>query len=128
MALGKDALLRAQTLKRETVQIGPLGGEVVLRELTLAERLRCNKRFIGIKDNDAEAAYRAALAQALTALCNEDGSPMFAEDEIDGAVEQMLGLSSAAIEQLILESSRLQGVSKESLKDAVGNSAGTPSA
>lgn len=127
MALSRDALLKGQTLKRETVTVGI--GEVVMRQLSVAERLRCNRRFLGIEKDDVDGAYRAAIAQVVTALCNDDGTPMFSADEIDGTVgELMESLPNAAAEELIAECSRIQGVKLDDVREAAGNSDATPSA
>lgn len=132
MALDKAALLGKDALKRHTVQIGPLGGEVVLRELSVSERLAAAKRFGALDDGDAEAQIRAVLGLVACSLCNDDDSQMFETDaEQEEMVAAFMGKSSAAVEELMNECMRINGLGdygKEQTKETLGNSEGSPSA
>jgi len=125
--IDKAALLRPPTLKRETVQVGPLGGEVVMRELTVGERLAARKRLDGADMEDPEESTRAVLALVVSCLCNEDGTPMFPDEEWSEAVEGLMQQSNPAVEQLMAECLRIQGMGADSVKDAVKNSEASPS-
>lgn len=130
MALNLDAIRAAKgKLRRETVNIPALGGDVILRELSLEEWLGCNSRYTGVGDGDTVAIYKAALAQVATALCNDDGTPMVDPAKVDETAAEFMGLPSPAVQELVAECSRMQGtVGKDDLKAAVGNSEGTPTA
>ena len=125
--LGKEALLKPSDLKRETVQVGPLGGEVILRELSVVERFRVLKRFDITDEEDPAQAMRAVLAMVVVSLCNDDGSPMFSDDEVEEGVNGLEQHSSAAVEELMTACQRLQGLDKDATERAVGNSDASPS-
>ena len=123
--LDKAALLTPSDLKCEAVKIWPLGGEVVMQELSVAERLRVLRDFRALDANDEEAATRGLIALVVASLRNEDGSVMFPPEERADAVEGLMGRSSPAIEQLVAECQRIQGMGADAIKEAVGNSEAT---
>lgn len=125
--IGKGALLKPSDLKRETVTIGPLGGEVVMRELTVAERLAAKKRLTAADLEDGEQSTRAVLGLVVFCLCNEDGTAMFPESEWKEAVDGLLQQSNPAVEELMSECLRIQGMGRDAVKVAVGNSEASPS-
>jgi hypothetical protein len=63
------------------------------------------------------------------ALCNEDNSPMFPDAaEHDAVVEELLAKkSNPAVQAMIEGCLAIQGMKKDAMKDAVGNSDGNPS-
>jgi hypothetical protein len=126
--LGKDALLQKTALRRATVKVGPDGDEVVMRELSVTDRMRAGKMVGEVKEGDTEGQTRALLAQVALALCNEDESPMCAnDDEVSLLASALMDRSSRLVQDMITECLALNGFGKEALKDAVGNSAEIPS-
>lgn len=125
-AVGRDALLKG-TQKRERKQVGALGAEVAFRRLSVAQRLACSSRFAGVKEGDVEGSYRAALAQVVLSLCNDDDTPMFDDGEIDARVEDLMQQDSVVVEGLIEACLEVQGTGKQRVKEAVGNSDEIPS-
>ena len=125
--LSKEALLTPSDLKCETVKIGPLGGEVVMQELSVAERLRVLKEFRALDTEDEVAATRGLIALVVASLRNDDLSVMFPPEEREEAVTGLMARSSAAVEQLVTECQRIQGMGAGALKEAVGNSEATRS-
>ena len=125
--LDKAALLTPSDLKCETVKVGPLGGEVVMQELSVAERLRVLREFRALDATDEEEATRGLIALVVASLRNEDGSVMFPPSEREDAVDGLMGRSSPAIEQLVAECQRIQGMGADTIKEAVGNSEATRS-
>ena len=126
MFLGRNAL-HSPTLKQETVTIASLGGEVILSELSVADRLRASKVFAAVAEGDTDGTYRALLAQVAMSLRNEDGSPMCGPDDIAGMVESLMQHPGKVVDELTSECMRIQGIGKEDLKETVGNSDEIPS-
>lgn len=125
--LDRAALLTPSDLKCETVKIGPLGGEVVMQELSVVERLRVLKEFRALDTEDEVAATRGLIALVVASLRNEDHSVMFPPEEREEAVDGLMARSSAAVEQLVTECQRIQGMGQGALKEAVKNSEATRS-
>lgn len=125
----KRALLKPKALKREKVTVGDGDDFVLMRELTVAERLYARKRFVGVDQNDEEEATVAVLALVVSSLCNDDEEQtvMFQEFEWDEAVQALLQLSNAEVENLMAECLRIQGMGEGAQKDAVKNSEASPS-
>lgn len=72
MAL-KRGEIKPPRLPKEAVEVASLGGEVIVRALTLTERLA-----LGRNDGAREAIPVALLAQCVV---DETGLPLFARDE-----------------------------------------------
>lgn len=125
----KRALLKPKALKREKVTVGDGDDFVLMRELTVAERLYARKTFVGVDQNDEEEATVAVLALVVSSLCNDDEEQtiMFPEAEWDEAVQALLQLSNAEVENLMAECLRIQGMGENAQKEAVKNSEASPS-
>ena len=95
----------------------------------MAERLYARKMFEAVDQNDEEAATVAVLALVVSSLCNDDEEQtvMFPEVEWDEAVQALLQLSNAEVENLMAECLRIQGMGENAQKDAVKNSEASPS-
>lgn len=132
MFLDRTALLTQDGLRRETVALVSLGGaEVRMRQLSAGEYLDCSKDFADADKADADGAaqMRVSLGMVARSLCNEDDTDMFPNhaehaDVIDG----LLRKASAVVQELIRECLRIQGLGKDALKVAVGNSGEIPNA
>ncbi len=125
----KRALLKPKALKREKVTVGDDDDFVLMREITVAERLYARKRFEGVDENDEEEATVAVLALIVSSLCNDDEEQtiMFPEAEWDEAVQALLQLSNAEVENLMAECLRIQGMGENAQNEAVKNSEASPS-
>lgn len=120
--LGKDDLLKKASLKRATVKVGD-GDEVVMRELSVADRLTAGKFFGEVKEGDTVGQTKAMLAQVAMSLCNEDGTQMCAgEEEVAIVAQALMDRSSRLVQDLINECLTLNGFGKEAIKEALGNS------
>lgn len=123
--LDKSALKRS-TLKRKSVNVPALGGEVLLRELTSPEV--ADFRAYSSSSKDDEARFRLVLGPARMirfGWINEDGSQVLTEDE-----ESLLyGHSpTEVLEPMVTAISELSGIGKDAIEDAKKNSIETPSA
>lgn len=126
--IDKRALLKPKALKRHEVAVGD-GDHVLMRELTVAERLYARKRFQSIDQTDEEQSTRGVLALVVSSLCNEDEGQtvMFPETEWDEAVDALVQLSNAEVENLMSECLRIQGMTPTAQQEAVKNSEASPS-
>ena len=125
--LDKTALLTPTDLKCETVEVG--SGEVLMQEFSWAERIRARDELRAMDTDDDERAARALLrVLVVPSLRNEDRSVMFPPEEWDEAVVGLMdALPPANVGQLIDGGLRVQGMGKDALKEAVGNSDATRS-
>uniref|UniRef100_A0A6M3JIK7 Tail assembly chaperone n=1 Tax=viral metagenome TaxID=1070528 RepID=A0A6M3JIK7_9ZZZZ len=125
--LDKAALLTPSDLKCETVTVG--SGEVVMQEFSWAERIRAREELQAMGAGDDEQSARALLrVLVVPSLRNEDRSVMFPPEERDEAVVGLMAaLPPASIMQLIDGGLHVQGMGKDILKEAVGNSEATRS-
>jgi len=111
--LGKDAILSAADLATEKVEIPQWGGDVVVGELTAAERDELSVEW-SRKGGDMRN-YRAAL---LVRCCrDEEGNRLFDA----GDVEKLSEKSTMAIERLFVVASRLNGLDGGDVEDVAGN-------
>lgn len=121
--LDRGALLTPSDLKRITEPVGPLGGEVNMQELSVAERLRIKERYAKNVDTDnEEQATRFLMVMVVASLRNEDWSVMFAPEEWDESVEGLLAHNGPAIDALVAMNQKLHGQTEDALKEAVKNS------
>jgi hypothetical protein len=123
--LTREEFLKGSDLKREEVEI-PGGGKVLMRELTVGERLDCRKRWLSRNgDGDDETLSIAFVA---VSICEPAGEPMFRADEIDLAVDLIKKKSLRTVEALQGAFVRMNGLTDEAVSEAVKNSTEIPSA
>lgn len=101
--LTKEAILSADDLPRERVNVPEWGGDVFVRTMTGTDRDAFEASLIGNKDGRMENV-RARLV-SLT-LCNEIGTRIFGDDDIAA-----LGTKSAkALDRVFAVAQRLNGI------------------
>jgi hypothetical protein len=105
--LTKAAILAANDLKREAINIEQWGGDVLVRELTAAERDKVVAVYTENPDETSAAKVDRAHARLLAmALIDNEGQPLFSEAEIPA----LKGKHYAAIIKLTKAASRLAGL------------------
>lgn len=97
MILNREAILAANHLKTETLNVPELGGEVTIRELTAAKARELNS----IKDENL-----LPVMWVVASLINEDGTPMFTASHIP----LFDNISQAAIRRISNAAIRLNGL------------------
>lgn len=119
MAYLDKSALRRETLKRKTLHVPALGGDVLLRELTSPEVAAFREYAKASQEGDAH--FRLVLGPARLIRCawiTEDGSPVLDEGD-----EMLLHGHSPTevLEPLVLAISELSGLEKAALDDAKKN-------
>jgi hypothetical protein len=127
--LTREQFLEDSDLQRKPVDVPGLG-TVVLREMSVGERLDFRKKWLaqtnGAGDDERDTVLSLALVAA--SLCAPDGSPMFAEDEIHEAVAVLKRKSQRTVETLQRAFIGINGLTDEEVEAAVGKSTEIPSA
>lgn len=112
--LTRDAILRADDLPRELVDVPEWGGEVYVRSLTGAERDRFEASMIeqrGKSQHVNMANIRAKLA-SLT-ICDENGARLFGDED----VKALAGKSAAALNRVFDAARKLSGLADDDVKE-----------
>ena len=117
----KAAVLSPPELQRKSFVTTTTGAEVTMRELSVAERLDALKRFKITDEDDPTQGLRSVLALVVLSLCDEDGSAMFPDDEVEAGVEGLGNHSSPEVEELMEFCQEMQGLAPDAVEDAVGN-------
>lgn len=113
--LSRDAILKAQDLKRESVEVPEWGGSVLVRQMTASERDRFEARlFVG--DGATRTINQDNLRAKLCALCivDEQGKRMFE----DADIAALGGKSAAALNRVFDVAQRINGMGAEAVDDA----------
>ena len=110
--LTRDAILAADDLPRELVNVPEWGGSVYVRTLTGGERDQFEAALLGSgrgrKADPAERMrnFRARLAAFV--LCDEQGTALFTQADVDALGAK----SAAALDRIVEVASRLNHLSK----------------
>jgi hypothetical protein len=121
MYLSADAILSADDLEREPVEVPEWGGTVLVQGMTGTDRDRfeaqmLNDNMSGLAKDKALANYRARLAAAC--IVDENGARLFKGD----AVIKRLGEKSAqALSRVVDVASKLSGLTAEDVDELTGN-------
>jgi|SRR5205807_2586487 len=108
-------------LKRATVAVPEWGGDVLVQELSAADRDAFEASCVTRKGKSVEANLVNLRAKLVVrAVVADDGTRIFADADAD-AVGQ---LSGAAINRLFEVAQRLTGLTDQDVEELVGNSAG----
>jgi hypothetical protein len=120
MLLTLDAILAADKLKSEDVEVPEWGGTVRVRAMTGAER---DAIGAALADKTKSADFGPLYAAHVTATCvvGEDGAPLFGIDRVD----ELRARSSVALDRVYQVAMRLNSASVE---DVEKNSLPDPSA
>jgi len=106
--LTREAILAADDLPREAVDVPEWGGRIWVRALTAGERETWETRYLGT-DEAASPASRIRASLAVFACCDEAGKPLFTEADVPA----LAGKSAAAVLRIWRIAARLNGLGEE---------------
>lgn len=112
MPLDRSAILAAEDLPKEEIQIPEWSGSVFVRTMTGTER----DRFEAAHLKNPHSDIRARLAVA--AVCDEAGAPLFTEADIPAVGKK----SAAALDRIFAAAMRLSKIGAADVKELEGNS------
>lgn len=112
--LNRDAILKADDLKKEVVKVPEWGGEVIISTMTGYARDAWEQHLVQSKDG-ALINVRARLVVA-TAV-DEKGNRLFTEDDVIALGEK----SVAALERCVKVAQRLNRLTESELDDLKKN-------
>lgn len=121
--LGRDEILSRKDLKREKVSIPEWGGDVLVSEMTAEARDAWEQEsiIIGNQKKTSKNIYRARFI--IRVVVDEEGNLLFNDSDI----EKLGKLSANALDRICSAGQRLNGMTKENLEEATGNSDAGPS-
>ena len=115
----------AAALATEVVPVPEWGGEVVVRELTGAQRDAYEESCFTGRGRDRRENFRNLRARLVAlAVVDEAGAPLFSETD----VEALGNAGAAALDRVFTVAQRLSGLSAKDVEDLAGNSEPGPSA
>jgi ribosomal protein L12E/L44/L45/RPP1/RPP2 len=123
--LTKSAILAANDLKTEDVEVPEWGGTVRVRSFTGRERDAFEASMVqgDGKDRRVDLTNMRARLVGLTVI-DEAGQRIFTDEEID-----LLGAKAgAALDRVFAVAQKLNGLSGEDVEELTKNSSGAPSA
>ena len=123
--LSKSAILAADDLKTEDVEVPEWGGIVRVRAFSGRERDAFEASLVrgDDKDRKVDLTNMRARLVALTVI-DEFGQKLFTHDDVD-----LLGAKSgAALDRVFAVAQKLNGLSASDVEDLTKNSSGAPSA
>jgi len=124
--LTRDEILAAgRKLKQEAVEVPELGGTVIVREMTGAERDSWEASVLDTSGPDPKPNLENTRAKLLVrTVVDEQGERLFTDDEID-----LVGaLSAGALDRLFAVAARLSRISAADVEELTKNSPGGLSA
>ena len=111
----REAILAAQDLKSETVEVPEWGVTVTVQMLTGTKRNALQRSMLGEDGKPDFSRYRLRLVAAC--MVDESGQPVFGLDE----VEQLGSKSDAAIDRVYQVAERLNAADSKAVEAAKGN-------
>lgn len=120
LILSRDAILKADDIKRELVEVKDWGGSVYVKAMTGAERDKFEEDSLVRRGKRRETNllnFRARLV--VRTVVGDDGKRLFADDDADALGEK----SAAVLDRLYDVAARLSGISDEDVNELVGESA-----
>ena len=123
--LSKTAILAAQDLQTEDVEVPEWGGAVRVRSFTGRERDAFESSMVrgDGKDRKVDLTNMRARLVGLTVI-DETGQRLFTDEEVD-----LLGAKSgAALDRVFAVAQKLNGLSGADVEELSKNSSGVPSA
>lgn len=115
MLLNRDAILGAQDLKTQDVEVPEWGGTARVRMLSGAERDAYGRMLIGADGKPSMDGYRAKLLSLC--IVGEDGAQLFTPDDV-AALEAKC---ASALERVYTAAEALNGLGAKALETAAGN-------
>lgn len=119
--LSREAILQAQDLDRELVEVPEWGGAVYVRAMTGMERDAYERRMVTVRGDrpgvnlDGLVNMRAWVAA--TCIVGEDGERLFSEKDIRALGQK----SAAALDRIYAVAMRLSGLTAEDLEELEKN-------
>ena len=113
--LTKDEILSKATLKRETVTVTELGGDVIVSEMSGAQR-DAWEQTLSVRDKQGRLVNTRAKLVVAT-LVNDDGSRVFSDDDVD----RVGGMPSSVLDRLCDVAQRLNRLRPEDVETARKN-------
>ena len=108
--LSKDQILQARTAGIKKVTIKALGGDVLIRMMSMREQMQFADAMEGLGEDQIAALYASYL------LSNEDGSRMYSTtDDIESLCEQ---LSSDALMEIGSVGNSMNGTKSDEVESA----------
>ena len=125
MTLSKDAILEANDLKTEVVEVAEWGGSVNVRTMTGADRDAFEASLFVMQADGTRKPSVANMRPRLAALTIVDdaGNRMFAEADVEALARK----SAAALEKVCVVAQRLNGIGWQAEDAAAKNSEAGPS-
>lgn len=125
--LSKEAILSADDLEKELVEVPQWGGAVYVRALTGAERDAFEQSMVEmrtVRQGRKQETVREMRLQNIRArlcaltICDEEGNRLFTDADV-----QALGRKSAsALNRVFQVAQRLSGLTDEDVEELAGNS------
>ncbi len=118
--LTKDAIIKANDLKREEVDVTECGidGEIIIRSLTAKERSLLELKYEALRKSEKPITVMEILASIVVmGAINQDGSKLFTEEEIP----ILMSKNGNLIEKLAYRVQVLSGIMKEEVKSKAKN-------
>lgn len=121
--LGKAAILGAQDLPSEDLEVVEWGGWVRIRTLTAVERDVFENEVVQRNGRDTRVNARNIRAKLVAAtLVDEEGKPLFTLADVEA-----LGQKSAkALDRIFARASELAGMRPEDVEELAANLGATP--
>lgn len=115
--LSRDAILQADDLPTETVEVKEWGGSVCIRSMTGAERDKYEASMVERKGKDVQVNLKNIRAR-LVALCciDEDGKRLFADSDMEALGKK----SAAALDRVFAVAQKLNGLSAQDVEELAG--------
>ena len=119
--LSRDAILQAQDLAQEVVDVPEWGGAVMVRAMTGTERDAYERRMVTVRGDkpgvnlDGLVNMRAWVAA--TCIIDEDGKRLFSERDVAALGRK----SAAALDRVYAAATRLSGLTAEDLEELEKN-------
>jgi hypothetical protein len=115
MILNRDAILSAQDLPHEDVQVSEWGGAVRVRMMTGAERDALANAFVGADGKPDMSGYRQRLLAAT--MIDEAGQRLFTADDLAAIGSK----SAAALDRVFAVADRINQLGGVAVEAATGN-------
>lgn len=116
--LTRDAILKAQDLPTEVVEIPEWNGAVIVRGLTGAERDAFEQSIVEQRGKNTRMNLRNIRAKlvALTVV-DEEGNRVFSDEDAEALGKK----SAAALDRIFAVAQRLSGLRPEDVEELAGN-------
>jgi len=113
--LTKEAILSANDLKRETVNVPEWGGDVLIQEMSGAQR---DAYEAHITDTGEDMRKRTVRARYVAfSIIGEDGEPMFSVDDVEALAKK----NAKALDRVFAAAAELNIFTEDAVKEAEGN-------